>query len=76
MLALFGHAGLVCRRPFSKEHRTRLISHGATWLSGRVTPWAHDMRSKIAVRQFAGAVVDRVQFALGRAHLDGGLQTF
>jgi hypothetical protein len=34
------------------------------------------VRSQTAVRQFAGAVVDRVQFGLGRAHLDGGLQTF
>ena len=36
-------------------------NYGATWHSSRVTPWAHDMRSKIAVRLFAGAVVDRVQ---------------
>jgi hypothetical protein len=32
--------------------------------SSRVTPWGHNVRSKTAVRQFAGAVVDRVRVDL------------
>ena len=66
VVGTFRHAGVACRRPFSKEHRTLAGTRGKNPMARRgnsswVTPWAHYVRSTTAVRQFAIAVVDCVQ---------------